>query len=150
MTTTVTFEELRSMEGHDLGFSEFMTVTQAQINEFAEATHDHNWIHVDEERAKEGPFGTTIAHGFLSLSLIIPMWTELLDVPNVSTKVNYGLDKVRFVSPVPVGSRIRLHAVITAVTEVTGGLQLAVSQTVEIEGGTKPAVIAEGLYRFYS
>lgn len=150
MTKTVTFEELRSMEGYDLGFSQFITVTQAQINEFADATHDHNWIHVDEERAKEGPFGTTIAHGYLSLSLVIPMWTELLDVTDVATKVNYGLDKVRFVSPVPVGSRIRLHAVITSVTEVTGGVQLAVSQTVEIEGGAKPAVIAEGLYRFYS
>ena len=150
MTTTVTFEELKAMEGHDLGFSDYITITQEQINVFADATHDHNWIHVDPAKAKEGPFGVPIAHGFLTLSLAIPMWTELLDVPDVGTKVNYGLDKVRFIAPVPVGSRIRMNAVITSITEVAGGVQLAVTQTIEIEGGTKPAVVAEGLYRFYA
>lgn len=150
MTTTVTFEKLKAMEGHDLGFSDYITITQEQINVFADATHDHNWIHVDPAKAKEGPFGVPIAHGFLTLSLAIPMWTELLDVSDVGTKVNYGLDKVRFIAPVPVGSRIRMNAVITSITEVAGGVQLAVTQTIEIEGGTKPAVVAEGLYRFYA
>ena len=150
MTTTVTFEELKGLEGHDLGYSEYITITQDQINQFADATHDHNWIHVDPEKAKEGHFGVPIAHGFLTLSLAIPMWTELLDVTDVATKVNYGLDKVRFVAPVPVGSRVRMNAVITSITEVSGGVQLGVTQTIEIEGGTKPAVVAEGLYRFYA
>lgn len=150
MTTQVTFEELKGMEGKDLGFSDYLTITQDQINQFADSTHDHNWIHVDPAKAAEGPFGVPIAHGFLTLSLAIPMWTELLDVTDVGTKVNYGLDKVRFVAPVPVGSRIRMNAVITSVTEVPGGVQLAVTQTIEIEGGTKPAVVAEGLYRFYA
>lgn len=150
MTTTVTFEELKGMEGKDLGLSEYLTITQDQINQFADSTHDHNWIHVDPAKATEGPFGVPIAHGFLTLSLAIPMWTELLDVTDVGTKVNYGLDKVRFVAPVPVGSRIRMNAVINSITEVPGGVQLAVTQTIEIEGGTKPAVVAEGLYRFYA
>jgi acyl dehydratase len=138
------------MEGADLGASEYVTVTQEMINTFADATNDHNWIHVDPERAKTGPFGVPIAHGFLSLSLVIPMWTELLDATDVDTKVNYGLDKVRFIAPVPVNSRIRMSAVIDSITEVKGGIQLGVTQTVEVEGSEKPAVIAEGLYRFYA
>jgi acyl dehydratase len=150
MTTSVTYAELLGMEGADLGASEYVTVTQEMINTFADATNDHNWIHVDPERAKTGPFGVPIAHGFLSLSLVIPMWTELLDATDVDTKVNYGLDKVRFIAPVPVNSRIRMSAVIDSITEVKGGIQLAVTQTVEVEGSEKPAVIAEGLYRFYA
>jgi acyl dehydratase len=149
MAHSVTYAELLGMEGADLGYSEYVTVTQDQINTFADATNDHNWIHIDPERAKTGPFGVPIAHGFLSLSLVIPMWTELLDATDVDTKVNYGLDKVRFVAPVPVNSRIRMHAVIDSITEVRGGIQLAVTQTIEVEGSDKPAVIAEGLYRFY-
>jgi acyl dehydratase len=149
MAHSVTYAELLGMAGADLGYSEYVTVTQDQINTFADATNDHNWIHIDPERAKTGPFGVPIAHGFLSLSLVIPMWTELLDATDVDTKVNYGLDKVRFVAPVPVNSRIRMHAVIDSITEVRGGIQLAVTQTIEVEGSDKPAVIAEGLYRFY-
>lgn len=149
MATAVTYKELLGMEGADLGHSEWLTITQEQVNTFADATNDHNWIHVDPERAKSGPFGKPIAHGFLSLSLVIPMWSELLDATDVDTKVNYGLDKVRFIAPVPVGSRIRTHAVIDSITEVKGGIQLAVTQTIEVEGSDKPAVIAEGLYRFY-
>ena len=150
MATKVTYNELLGMEGADLGHSEYLTVTQEQINMFADATNDHNWIHIDPERAKEGPFGVPIAHGFLTLSLVIPLWSELLDATDVDTKVNYGLDKVRFIAPVPVNSRIRMHAKIDSITEVKGGIQLGVTQTVEVEGSEKPAVIAEGLYRFYA
>lgn len=149
MATSVTYKELLGMEGADLGYSEWLTVTQEQINMFADATNDHNWIHIDPERAKTGPFGVPIAHGFLTLSLVIPLWSELLDPTDVDTRVNYGLDKVRFIAPVPVNSRIRMHAKIDSITEVKGGIQLGVTQTVEIDGSEKPAVIAEGLYRFY-
>nr|WP_274636156.1 MaoC family dehydratase [Microbacterium bovistercoris] len=150
MTTTVPYAELPGLVGRDLGYTEWREVTQDQVNTFADATDDHQWIHIDPERAKTGPFGGAVAHGFLTLSLTIPMWTELLDVEGVTTKVNYGLDKVRFVSPVMVGARIRMKAVIADVTEVAGGYQIAVDQTVEIEGGSKPAVVARGLSRFYA
>ena len=119
-------------------------------NTFADAADDHQWIHVDPERAAEGPFGAPIAHGFLTLSLIIPLQTELFDVDGVTTKVNYGLDKVRFVSPVKVGDRIRLTAVIAEVIEVPGGVQVVIDETIEIEGGSKPALIARSLQRFYA
>jgi acyl dehydratase len=146
----VAFDEVQDLVGKNLGHSAWREITQDQVNTFADATDDHQWIHVDPERAKEGPFGAPIAHGFLTLSLLIPMWSELFDVTGVKTKVNYGLDKVRFISPVKVGSRVRMSAVIAEVTEVAGGYQLAVDQTIEIEGGTKPAVVARGLYRFYA
>jgi acyl dehydratase len=149
-TTTVTFEELAGMEGRDLGYTDYIEVSQEQINTFADATGDHQWIHTDPEKAKDGPFGAPIAHGFLTLSLAIPFWTELLDVTGVKTKVNYGLDKVRFPSPVKVGSKIRMAAKIASVTEIPGGVQIGVDQTIEVEGGTKPAVVAHSLYRFYS
>lgn len=150
MTTTVAYADLPSLAGTDLGWSSWIDVPQERINTFADATEDHQWIHVDPERAKDSPFGGPIAHGFLTLSLAIPMWTELLDVEGVTTKVNYGLDKVRFISPVPAGSRVRMNAVIAEVTEIPGGFQLAVDQTIEAEGGSKPAVAARGLYRFYA
>jgi acyl dehydratase len=147
---TVTFDEAKELTGRDLGYTEYRSITQERVNTFADATDDHQWIHTDPERAKDGPFGGAIAHGFLSLSLAIPMWTELFEVKDVSTKVNYGLDKVRFVSPVPVGARIRMGAVIAEVAEVKGdGLQLTVDQTIEVEGSGKPAVVARGVYRFY-
>lgn len=150
MTTTVAYADLPSLVGQELGPSEWIEITQERVNVFADATDDHQWIHTDPERAKDGPFGGAIAHGFLTLSLVIPMITELLDVEGVSTKVNYGLDKVRFVSPVKVGARVRMTAVIAEVTEVPGGYQLVIDQTIEIEGGTKPAVVARGLSRFYA
>ncbi|MET7880041.1 MaoC family dehydratase [Micromonospora profundi] len=150
MTTTITYDQLAHLGGTDLGHSEYRTVTQDQVNLFADATDDHQWIHVDPERAKSGPFGAPIAHGFLTLSLAVPFWTELLEVKGVSTKVNYGLDKVRFPAPVVVGSRVRMQATVVEVVEVRGGYQLVVDQTIEIEGGTKPAVVARGLYRFYA
>lgn len=150
MTTHKTYADLPHLAGLDLGWSEWLTVDQDRINTFADATDDHQWIHVDPERAKDGPFGAAVAHGYLSLSLTVPLWTELLDVEGVSAKVNYGLDKVRFVSPVTAGSRVRMQAVIAEVTEVKGGYQLEVDQTIEVEGGSRPAVVARGLYRFYA
>ncbi|MGX5715438.1 MaoC family dehydratase [Arthrobacter sp. MAHUQ-56] len=145
----VDFDTLLTLSGKDLGTTDYRQITQEQINLFAEATDDHQWIHTDPERAKEGPFGAPIAHGFLTLSLIIPFWGELFDVEGVTTKVNYGLDKVRFTSPVTVGSKVRMQATIAEVTEVKGGAQIKVSATIEIEGQERPAVVAEFLARFY-
>jgi acyl dehydratase len=150
MTTTATFDELTSLAGRDLGWTEWAEIAQDRVDTFADAVDDHQWIHTDPERAKGGPFGGAIAHGFLTLSLATRFWTELLDVQGVGTKVNYGLDKVRFVSPVPVGSRVRMNAVIAEVEEVKGdGVQFTVDQTFEIEGAERPAVVARSLYRFY-
>lgn len=145
-----TFDELPTLVGRDLGTTEYVEITQEQIDTFAEATNDHQWIHTDPERAKDGPFGTTIAHGFLTLSLIIPFWGELFDVEGVSSKVNYGLDRVRFTSPVPVGSRVRMHSVIESVDEVKGGVQIATANTIEIEGQERPAAVATFIARFYA
>jgi acyl dehydratase len=151
MSITVNgLDELKKLEGSDLGASEWIEVTQERINTFADATGDHQWIHVDEEKAKEGPFGAPIAHGYLTLSLFIPLFTELLDVQGVTTKVNYGLNKVRFPSPVKVGSRIRLVAKLASVEDVPGGVQIAVDGTIEIDGGGKPAAVLQSLSRFYA
>ncbi len=148
-TTVATFAELPGLAGTVLKPSGWLEITQERVNTFADATDDHQWIHVDPERAKDGPFGAPIAHGFLTLSLIIPLWTVLFDVKGVSTKVNYGLDRVRFTSPVPVGSRVRLVATLSDVQEVKGGYQLTASGTIEIEGQERPAVVVEFLSRFY-
>lgn len=148
-TTTVSFDDLPEMAGKDLGYTDYLEITQEQVNTFADATSDHQWIHTDPEKAKDGPFGATIAHGFLTLSLIIPLWGELFDVEGVTTKVNYGLDRVRFTSPVPVGSKIRMHSSIEDVAEVKGGVQIKTNNTIEIEGQERPAVVAEFLARFY-
>ena len=150
MTTTVAYADVAGLAGTDLGWSDWLEVTQDRVQLFADATDDHQWIHVDPERAADGPFGGPIAHGFLSLSLTVKFWSELLEVEGVTTKVNYGLEKVRFISPVQVGAKVRMNAVIAEVTEVPGGYQLAVDQTIEIDGGTKPAVVSRGLYRFYA
>jgi acyl dehydratase len=147
----VPFDQVTELIGKDLGNSEWITITQEMVNTFADATNDQQWIHVDPERAKNGPFGAPIAHGFLTLSLIIPMWTELLDVTGVTTKVNYGLDKVRFTSPVKVGSRVRMNVKVADVQEVKGnGLHLVADGTIEIEGEERPAVVARFLSRFYA
>ncbi|MEU9389780.1 MaoC family dehydratase [Streptomyces sp. NPDC048324] len=151
MSLTVNgIDELKKLAGSDLGTSEWIEVTQERIDTFADATGDHQWIHVDPERAAEGPFGAPIAHGYLTLSLFIPLFTELLDVQGVTTKVNYGLNKVRFPSPVKVGSRIRLAARLAEVEEVPGGVQITVDGTIEIEGGGKPAAVLQSLSRFYA
>lgn len=145
-----TFEELPTLVGRDLGTTDYVEITQKQIDTFAEATNDRQWIHTDPERAKTGPFGTTIAHGFLTLSLIIPFWGELFDVEGVSSKVNYGLDRVRFTSPVPVGSRVRMHSVIESVEAVKGGVQITTANIIEIEGQERPAAVASFIARFYA
>ncbi|MFD5159347.1 MaoC family dehydratase [Streptomyces hawaiiensis] len=151
MSLTVNgLDELKKLAGGDLGTSEWIEVTQERIDTFADATGDHQWIHVDPERAKEGPFGAPIAHGYLTLSLFIPLFTELLDVQGVTTKVNYGLNKVRFPSPVKVGSRIRLTAKLAEVEEVPGGVQITVEGAIEIEGAAKPAAVLQSLSRFYA
>jgi acyl dehydratase len=150
MTTTISYADVAGLAGSDLGYTDWLEITQDRVNLFADAVDDHQWIHVDPERAASGPFGAPIAHGFLSLSLATKFWTDLLEVDGVTTKVNYGLDKVRFVSPVKVGARVRMTAVVAEVSEIAGGYQLTVDQTIEIEGGTKPALVARGLYRFYA
>ncbi|MGC9537314.1 MaoC family dehydratase [Streptomyces ferrugineus] len=151
MSITVNgLDELKKLAGSDLGASEWIEVTQERINTFADATGDHQWIHVDPEKAAEGPFGAPIAHGYLTLSLFIPLFTELLDVQGVTTKVNYGLNKVRFPSPVKVGSRIRLVGRLAEVEEVPGGVQITVDGTIEIDGGGKPAAVLQSLSRFYA
>jgi acyl dehydratase len=151
MSITVNgLDELKKLAGSDLGTSEWIEITQERVNTFADATGDHQWIHVDPEKAAEGPFGAPIAHGYLTLSLFIPLFTELLDVQGVTTKVNYGLNKVRFPSPVKVGSRIRLVGRLAEVEDVPGGVQITVDGTIEIEGGAKPAAVLQSLSRFYA
>lgn len=150
-TFTIDAAGLPDLQGRELGPTEWLTVTQDRVDTFADAVDDHQWIHVDPERARaESPFGGPIAHGFLSLSLTTRFWSDLLDVDGVTTKVNYGLDKVRFVSPVAVGARVRMSVVIASVDEIVGGHQLTVDQTIEVEGGSKPALVARGIYRFYA
>jgi acyl dehydratase len=155
-TTVATgIEELTALAGTDLGATAWHEITQDRVDTFADATGDHQWIHVDAERARTGPFGTTIAHGYLTLSLIIPLFGELLEIRGTSMSVNYGLEKVRFPSPVPVGSRIRLHGTVDSVDEVGGNgvqmaVQMAVTFTIEIDGSTKPGCVAQALFRHYA
>ena len=148
---TTTLAELPSLKGQVLGSSEWFEVTQDRVNTFADATDDHQWIHVDAERAKaESPFGGPIGHGYLTLSLLIPMWSQVLTVTDSRMAVNYGLNKVRFPAPVPVGSKVRLTATLADVEEIKGGYQLTVSAVIERENGDKPVCIAEPVLRFYS
>jgi acyl dehydratase len=141
-------DDLRSAVGAHLGFSDWVVIDQARIDTFAEATGDHQWIHVDPERAKDGPFGSTIAHGYLTLSITNLFLPELLRVPGATAGVNYGANKVRFPAPVPVDSRVRMGCEIIEVTDVTGGVQVTTRNTVEIEGGDKPACVVEAISRF--
>ncbi|MDQ6838150.1 MAG: MaoC family dehydratase [Actinomycetota bacterium] len=150
MTTTVDgIEGLQTKVGDHLGYSEWHQVTQEQVNQFAEATGDHQWIHVDVERAKAGPFGGPIAHGYLTLSLAPALMGEVIAVNAVAMGVNYGLNKLRFPSPVPVGSRVRLGVQLATVEAVSGGVQATYQLTFETEGGTKPACVAEAVFRYY-
>jgi acyl dehydratase len=144
------FDGLKARTGQHLGYSDWMLVTQERINMFADATNDHQWIHVDVERAKSGPFGGPIAHGYLTLSLLIPLWTELFELQDVTMGVNYGLNKVRFPAPLPVGAQIRLGATLTAVTEVPGGAEALVDAVIESDAGTKPVCVAQVVYRYYA
>lgn len=149
--TVATLADLRRYEGEPLGTSSWVRVLQDRVNTFADATDDHQWIHTEPERAAaESAFGGAIAHGHLTLSLIIPMWSEVLHVRSVTTGVNYGLNKVRFPAPVPVGGRIRLHATLTKLDDLPGGgAQLTVDGQIELEGGERPACVAEAIYRMY-
>jgi acyl dehydratase len=152
MTTVVNgIEELKALAGADLGHTDWLEIDQNRVNLFADATDDHQWIHTDPERAAAGPFKGTIAHGYLTLALLIPLMTELLDVSGVRMSINYGLEKVRFPAPVPVGAKIRLKGQVASVEDVKGdGVQVTVDFTVEIEGTDKPACVARGIYRHYA
>ncbi len=150
-STTTTLAELPALKGQVLGVSEWFEVAQDRVNTFADATGDHQWIHVDPERAAaESPFGGPIAHGFLTLSLFVPMWSQVLTVTDTTMGVNYGLNKVRFPSPVPVGAKIRMTATLLEVEEVKGGaVQLTVAGVIEREGSDKPVCVLESLTRLY-
>jgi len=137
------------MVGADLGTSSPVIITQDRINLFADATDDHQWIHVDPDAAKAGPFGTTIAHGYLTLSLVSAMLAELLVVEGVSMALNYGLNRVRFPAPVPVNASLRLSARLAAVEDIPGGVQVTVGAQMEVDGASKPSMVAEILFRFY-
>ena len=151
MTTTIEgIDGLKALVGEHLGFSEWHEVTQEQVNLFADATGDHQWIHVDIERAKAGPFGGPIAHGYLTLSLAPTLLEEILDVTGVGMSINYGLNKLRFPSPVPVGSKVRAGATLAGLEDVAGGVQCTLALTFEIEGATKPVCVAEILFRYYA
>jgi acyl dehydratase len=141
-------DEVRLAVGMELGTSDWLEITQERVDQFADATGDHQWIHVDPERAKAGPFGGPIAHGYLTLSLSNALLPEIVEVRGISMGVNYGVGKVRFPSPVLVGSRIRASAVLDAVEEVSGGVQTTMLITVEAEGGTKPACVIESISRY--
>jgi acyl dehydratase len=142
-------DELRAATGQVLGPSDWIAVDQAQIDKFAEATGDHQWIHVDPTRAATGPFGTTIAHGFLTLSLMPVMLESLYKIEGVRMGVNYGLNKVRFPAPVPVDSRLRANAEVVEVSDIEGGAQMVLRTTIEREGATKPVCVAELVVRVY-
>lgn len=135
--------ELLDAVGEDLGYSQWHEVTQAQINTFAEATGDHQWIHTDPAQAATGPFGSTIAHGFLTLSMISMLSWEISTINNVTMLINYGMNKVRFPTPTPVGSHVRAHIVIDDVTQSNKGIQVVQTVTVEIQGSDKPACVAQ-------
>jgi len=142
--------DLQPLVNQDLGTSEYLEIDQGRIDRFADATDDHQWIHVDAERAASGPFGGTIAHGYLTLSLGPELLHQIVDWQNIRMGVNYGLDKVRFPSPVPVGSRVRLQASLRDAEELAaGGVQVRLDLVFEVEGATKPACVAELLLRYY-
>ncbi len=150
MATTISgIEELKSRVGDHLGYSGWLEVTQERVNKFADATDDHQWIHVDPERAKAGPFGGPIAHGYLTLSLAVPLLAQVLRVDGVRMGINYGLNRVRFPAPVPVGSRIRVGATLKNVDDIEGGAQSTFELTFEVEGKEKPCCVAEAIYRWY-
>ncbi len=141
---------LQQSAGTHLGYTDWMEMTQERVNEFADVTDDHNFIHVDVERAKETPFGGTIAHGYLTLSLLAPVIGQLMHVTDATTNINYGLDRVRFPAPLRVGALWRGGAELVDVSEVPGGLQTKVSATVEVQGSEKPALVAECIFRHYA
>jgi len=148
VTVFENLDELRAAVGRDLGFTDWLEITQDRVNLFADATGDHQWIHVDPERAASGPFGRTIAHGYLTLSLTSELVSQLIEVRNISMAINYGTNKVRFPLPVPVGSLIRASAQILSVNDVPGGVQVVTLITVEREGAEKPSCVVESVTRY--
>lgn len=146
MTTTLTLAELEQSSDRELGMSDWHEITQAQIGMFAEATGDRQWIHVDRERAADGPFGTTVAHGYLTLSMLPMLLSEIVSVSDAVMGVNYGTEKIRFTSPVPVGSRVRLHAKLARAERRGPSVLWTVGVQVEIEGKEKPALVGEVVY----
>ena len=150
MAKTIEVKDLKAHEGEHLGSSDWHQVTQDQVNMFADATGDHQWIHVDAERAKSGPFGGTIAHGYLTMSLVPMLLQEIWQVSGMRMGLNYGINKLRFPAPVPVGSKVRADATLASVEEVGGGgLQTTLAVTIEVEGQDKPACVAEIVFRYY-
>ncbi len=149
-TTVDGIEGVQGLVGQHLGYSDYVAVTQEQVNQFAEATGDHQWIHVDVERAKkESPFGGPVAHGYLTLSLIPSLLPQIVEISGFRMGVNYGTEKVRFPSPVPVGSRVRAGATLASATPFDGGIAMNMDVTVEVEDQTKPAMVATVVYRRY-
>ncbi|MBW0017928.1 MAG: MaoC family dehydratase [Mycobacterium sp.] len=149
MRTFESVADLAGAVGDTIGQSDWVTVTQENVNMFADATGDHQWIHVDPERAAKGPFGTTIAHGYLTLSLLPRLMHQMYTVNGIKLAINYGLNKVRFPAPVPVGSRVRATSTLLGVDDVgNGATQATVSTTVEIDGSAKPACVAESIVRY--
>lgn len=143
-------DELRSLVGQELGTSDWVEITQQQIDAFADATGDHQWVHCDPERAaRESPYGTTIAHGFLTLSLCPALAAQIFSIEGLRMGVNYGLNRVRFPNAVKVGSRVRMTSQLTELKEVTGGVQATYKQTFEVEGESKPACVAETVARLF-
>jgi acyl dehydratase len=150
MTTKIDgVEGLKAKIGEHLGYSDWLEITQDRVNTFADATGDHQWIHVDVEKAKSGPFGGPIAHGYLTLSLLPMMLGQTVQVTGFAMGINYGLNKLRFPSPVPVGSKLRVGAKMLNMEEISGGVQLTYECTFEVEGKDKPAAVAEVLFRYY-
>jgi acyl dehydratase len=143
MRTFTTFAELEAAAGQEIGTTDWIQITQKRVNEFADATGDHQWIHVDVERAKDGPFGGTIAHGYLTLSLVPWLGSMLFHLETPGAKLNYGINKVRFPNPVKVGARIRSTVTIKEVVDIPAGKQLTVGHVIEIEDQDKPACVAE-------
>jgi acyl dehydratase len=143
-------DALKGLIGEHLGYSEYMTITQERVNQFAESTGDHQWIHVDVERAKTGPFGGPIAHGYLTLSLGPVFLPQIFSVGGIAMGVNYGANKVRFVSPVPVGAKLRAGVKVMAVDDTPGGARVTLETTFECEGATKPSCIAEVIFQYFA
>lgn len=150
MSTTVNgIDEFHKLAGTHLGYSDYETIDQERVNLFADATGDHQWIHVDPERAKTGPFGRAIAHGYLTLSLAPVLLNKVVSVQGMTFGVNYGCNKVRFPSPVPVGAALRLGAAVAGVEDVEGGVQVTYDLTLEVQDAPKPSCVAQVVYRYY-
>ena len=149
MSTTVRVDEFHTVAGKHLGYSDWLVVDQDRVNQFADATGDRQWIHIDPERAKAGPFGGPIAHGYLTLSLVPVLLDDVLTVEGITTGLNYGCNKVRFTALVPVGSAIRLGVTVASVDDVPDGIQVAYDAVVEVRDAPKPACVAQIIYRYF-